>query len=141
MDKYNQGEFGILSSGTWSLIGVELKEPLISDLALKYNYTNEGGINGTIRFLKNITGLWLIQECKKLWEKENIHLDWDEIADEANKVVPFRYFIDPDDKAFLAPSHMIKAIQDYCKNTNQLIPETVGEIARTIFESLVRKKV
>ena len=136
MNEYEEGEFGILSSGTWSLLGVELKVPLISDRALKYNYTNEGGINGTIRFLKNITGMWLIQECKKLWDKDNPSLTWNDIDLEAQKEEKFQFFINPDDHSFMNPSNMIQAIKDYCKNTNQNIPETIGQISRTIFECL-----
>ena len=136
MNKYFEGEFGILSTGTWSVLGVELKEPLINDKALKYNYSNEGGINGTIRFLKNITGLWLIQECKKIWDKEGIKLNWDEIALEAENTKEFKSFINPDDHSFLAPSNMIRAIQNFCINTEQMVPKTVGEISRTIFESI-----
>jgi len=136
MNKYFEGEYGILSSGTWSIIGVELKEPLINEKALKYNYSNEGGINGTIRFLKNITGLWLIQECKKIWDKENMNLSWDKIAIEAKKADPFQSFINPDDHSFLAPSNMVQAIQNFCKTTDQNVPETIGEISRTIFESI-----
>lgn len=136
MNLYKEGEYGVLSSGTWSLLGVELQQPLISEKALKYNYTNEGGINGTIRFLKNITGLWLIQECKKIWEKDNKDLSWDIIEEEARKARPFKFFINPDDPDFVNPSHMVQAIQDYCKQSHQDIPQTIGEIARTIFESL-----
>ncbi len=139
MNKYFEGDFGILSSGTWSVLGVELKEPLINDKVLKYNYSNEGGFNGTIRFLKNITGMWLIQECKKIWEKENMKLDWDKIAIEAENADGFQSFINPDDHSFLAPSNMIQAIQKYCRTTNQKVPETIGEISRTIFESIAFK--
>jgi sugar (pentulose or hexulose) kinase len=136
MNEYKKGEFGILSSGTWSLLGVELKNPLISNKALKYNYTNEGGINGTIRFLKNITGLWLIQECKKLWDKDNLGLTWDDIEIKAQKKKSFQFFINPDDHTFLNPSDMIQAIKQYCTKTEQNIPESVGQISRTIFECL-----
>ncbi len=136
MHEYKEGEFAILSSGTWSLLGVELQEPLISDKALKYNYTNEGGINGTIRFLKNITGMWLIQECKKLWDKDNLGLTWEDIELEVQKEESFQFFINPDDHNFMNPSNMIQAIKGYCKNTKQNIPETIGQISRTIFECL-----
>ncbi len=136
MNKYFEGDYGILSSGTWSVLGVELEEPLINDKALKYNYSNEGGINGTIRFLKNITGLWLIQECKKIWDKNNMNLSWDKIATEAENADSFQSFINPDDHSFLAPSNMIQAIQKFCRTTDQKVPETVGEISRTIFESI-----
>ncbi len=139
MDKYKDGEYAILSSGTWSLIGVELKEPLISDKALKYNYTNEGGINGSIRFLKNVTGLWLIQECKQLWDKAGLNLSWEDVEREASKEKAFSVFINPDDHAFMNPSNMIDEIKEFCKNSNQSIPSTVGQIARVIFESLALK--
>ena len=136
MNEYKEGEFGILSSGTWSLVGVELKRPLISDKALKYNYTNEGGINGTIRFLKNVTGMWLIQECKKLWDRDNLGLSWEDIEFEAQNEESFQFFINPDDHTFMNPSNMVQAIKDYCENTKQNIPETIGQISRTIFECL-----
>ncbi len=136
MNKYKEGEYGIISSGTWSLLGVELKEPLINEKALKYNYTNEGGINGTFRFLKNISGMWLIQECKKIWENKGIMLSWEKIEQEAKKEKSFQCFINPDAQDFLNPSNMVQAIKDYCTNTNQMVPESIGQISRTIFESL-----
>jgi rhamnulokinase len=139
MAEYKQGEYAILSSGTWSLLGVEIPKPIISEKALKYNYTNEGGINGTIRFLKNITGMWLIQECKKLWDKDNIGLVWENIELKALNEQAFQFFINPDDPTFMNPSNMINAIKDYCKNTLQDIPETIGQISRTIFECLAFK--
>jgi len=139
MNKYFEGEFGILSSGTWSVLGVELKEPLINDKALKYNYSNEGGFNGTVRFLKNITGMWLIQECKKIWDKDNMKLNWDKIAIKAENADEFQSFINPDDHSFLAPSNMIHAIQQFCRITDQKIPKTIGEVSRTIFESITFK--
>jgi rhamnulokinase len=136
MDKFKEGEYGIISSGTWSLLGVELREPLINEKALKYNYTNEGGINGTIRFLKNISGMWLIQECKKIWEKEGLKLTWNDIEEEAQKEKKFQYFINPDSRVFLTPSNMIHAIKNECKTTGQESPQTIGQISRTILESL-----
>ncbi|MHA1148622.1 MAG: rhamnulokinase [Promethearchaeota archaeon] len=136
MNKYNEGEYGILSSGTWSLLGVELKEPLINEKALNYNYSNEGGFNGTIRFLKNLTGMWLIQECKKLWDKEEKKLSWEEILTKAENSQNFQYYINPDDHRFLNPPNMIEAIQNFCKDSNQNIPKTIGEISNTIFASL-----
>ncbi len=136
MKKYERGEWAYLSSGTWSLIGVELNEPLLNQNALEYNFINEGGIDGTIRFLKNLSGLWLIQECKRIWDKENKNLGWNDIKEEAKNAPPFRNFINVDDPAFLNPSNMISAIQEYCKAHGQEPPETVGEISLTIFESL-----
>ena len=127
---------GISIVGTWSLLGVELKKPIFSEKALKYNFTNEGGIGGTFRFLKNITGLWLIQECKKIWDKENFQMGWDIIEKLSLEAQPFQFFINPDDKLFLNPPNMIKAIRQYCKSRYNKFPKTVGEISRAIFESL-----
>ena len=136
IDKYGEGEWAYLSSGSWSLIGVELEKPLINDKVLKYNFTNEGGINGTIRFLKNVTGMWLIQECKKIWDKEGFNLSWDDIAQQTEKSTAFKYFINPDNPSFLNSLNMIEEIKQYCNNSNQGEPQSVGEIGRTIFESL-----
>ncbi len=127
-----------LSSGTWSLLGIESTVPLVSEQTLEMNFTNEGGVDGTTRFLKNIMGMWLIQECKRIWDKEQI-LEWSEIVDLSKDVIPFQCFINPDNQMFLNPGDMPKAIQEYCKNSNQTIPETKGEIARCIYDSLVLK--
>lgn len=139
MSKYKSGEWAYLSSGTWSIIGVELKKPIINENVLKYNFTNEGGINGTIRFLKNITGLWLIQECKKTWDKNGLNLSWDDITQQANIVPEFQNFIDPMDDSFMNPPDMVDAIKSYCINHDQASPEGVGQISRAIFESLAFK--
>ncbi|TES94889.1 MAG: hypothetical protein E3J90_10865 [Promethearchaeota archaeon] len=126
----------VFDLGAWSFFGVELKKPIISEKALKYNFTIEGGIGGTFRFLKNITGLWLIQECKKIWDKENFNMSWDLIEELTLEAQPFQFFINPDDKLFLNPPNMIKAIRQYCKSRYNKVPKTIGEISRTIFESL-----
>ena len=126
----------VLELGAWSIFGVELKNPIISEKGLKYNFTIEGGIGGTFRFLKNITGLWLIQECKKIWDKENFNMSWDLIEKLTLEAQPFQFFINPDDKLFLNPPNMIKAIRQYCKSQNNKFPKTIGEISRAIFESL-----
>ncbi|MCP4763233.1 MAG: rhamnulokinase [archaeon] len=139
MNKYSSGEWAYLSSGTWSIIGVELEKPIINYKVLKYNFTNEGGINGTIRFLKNITGLWLIQECKKIWDKNGLNLSWDDIAQQANTVPEFQIFIDPMDDSFMNPPNMVEAIKAYCINHDQSPPEGVGQMSRAIFESLAFK--
>ena len=136
VDREKQGEWAYISSGTWSLLGVELEKPLINEKAMLYNYTNEGGINKTSRFLKNLTGLWLIQECKRLWDKDEMNLKWDEIEKRAESAPPFKFFINPDDICFLNPQNMIDEIKNYCKIHNQEKPESVGEIARTIYESI-----
>ncbi|HDR52138.1 MAG TPA: rhamnulokinase, partial [Mariniphaga anaerophila] len=127
-----------LSSGTWSLLGIESPHPLVSEKTLEMNFTNEGGVEGTTRFLKNIMGMWLIQECKRIWDQEK-EISWQEIVDLSNKAVPFKCLINPDDSAFLNPGNMPEAIQNFCRKTNQPIPETRGEIARCIYESLALK--
>lgn len=136
MNKFKRGEWAYLSSGTWSLLGVELDKPLITENSLEFNFTNEGGIENTIRFLKNVTGLWIIQECKKEWQKQGLDYAWDEIITKASEAKPFQSFINPDDPLFHNPSEMIIAIQKYCEKSNQIPPKTMGEISRTIFESL-----
>ncbi|QGY42323.1 rhamnulokinase [Maribellus comscasis] len=132
------GNWAYLSSGTWSLLGIESKEPLVSEKTLTMNFTNEGGVEGTTRFLKNIMGMWLIQECKRIWDEEK-ELEWQEIVDMSNKAESFKCYINPDDPLFLNPGNMPKAIQEYCTKTNQYIPQTRGEIARCIYDSLVLK--
>ena len=136
MVEYKQGEWAYLSSGTWSLLGVEINEPLINEKVLEYNFTNEGGVNKTILFLKNITGLWLIQECKKIWDKEGLNLSWEEIEKVAEKAQAFQNFVYPDDPMFLNPLNMIDAIKTWFKMRDQAQPETIGQISRTIFENL-----
>ena len=136
MKTYKRGEWAYLSSGTWSILGVELDTPLITPKSLELNITNEGGVENTIRFLKNVTGLWLIQECKKVWENEISDLTWEDIVSKASKAESFQYFINPDDPKFHNPPNMVHAIQDFCYETNQNIPHNLGEISRTIFESL-----
>lgn len=136
MGAFQEGEWAYLSSGTWSLLGVELKEPLINKNVMEYNFTNEGGIGGSIRFLKNLSGLWIIQECKKVWDKEEDILSWDLIAEKSSKAPKFQTIINPDDPMFLNPPNMIEAIRQFCAKTGQDFPEDKGSIARTVFESL-----
>ncbi len=134
----HSGNWAYLSSGTWSLLGVESPVPLVSEKTLEMNFTNEGGVEGTTRFLKNIMGMWLIQECKRIWDDEG-ELDWQQIVDLSNAAEPFKCLINPDDSMFLNPGNMPKAIQEFCAKTNQPVPETKGEIARCIYDSLVLK--
>jgi rhamnulokinase len=134
----NGGNWAYLSSGTWSLLGIESPEPLVSEKTLEMNFTNEGGVDGTTRFLKNIMGMWLIQECKRIWDEEKV-LEWPEIVDMSLEAESFKCFINPDNSLFLNPGNMPKAIQNYCRDTNQAVPETKGEIARCIYDSLVLK--
>ena len=127
-----------LSSGTWSLLGIESPVPLVSEKTLEMNFTNEGGVEGTTRFLKNIMGMWLIQECKRIWDTQSV-MGWHEIVALSNNVKPFKSLINPDDAGFLNPGNMPKAVQDFCAKTNQPVPQTKGEIARCIYDSLVLK--
>ena len=126
-------DFAYLSSGTWSLMGIEVKEAIISKQALEYNFTNEGGVNNTFRFLKNIMGLWLIQEVKRKLDDKYSH---GQLVEMAKKAEAFKYLIDPNDNRFLNPENMIEEIKLFCEQTGQGRPETTGEIARTVFESL-----
>lgn len=129
-------DFIYISSGTWSLMGVELDEPHLSDDALAYNFTNEGGVNKSIRFLKNIMGLWLIQESKRQWAREGEELSFDELERQANAAAPFESLINPDDDSFQTPGNMPRRIREYCEKTGQKVPETKGEIVRCIAQSL-----
>ena len=134
-----QDDFVYISSGTWSLMGVELDKPNITEDAMKHNFTNEGGVNKTIRFLKNIMGLWLIQESRRQWDREGELLSFDELERQANAAAPFESLIDPDYPAFQTPGNMPKRIREYCKMTGQKVPETKGEIVRCIAQSLAFK--
>ncbi len=129
-------DWAYLSSGTWSLIGVELPGPLINEAARAANFTNEVGYGGTIRFLKNIIGLWLLQECRRAWAHDGQELDYAAITDLAHAAAPLRSLIHPDDPRFHAPPDMPAAIRAYCRDTDQPEPLTPGEYARCIFESL-----
>ena len=129
-------QFAYLSSGTWSLMGIETKEAIINDRSYELNFTNEGGIEGTTRFLKNICGMWLYERCRKEWPEEVRKLSHPELQGSAMQVEAFRSIINPDDKAFANPSSMIEAIQTYCRETGQAVPETPAEICRCIFDSL-----
>lgn len=128
-----------LSSGTWSLLGVELDKPLINKKTLALNFTNEGGFNNTTRFLKNIMGLWINQECKRHWEKMGEVISFDNLDAEALASTPFASIINVDDDVFYSPNNMPIKIQEYCKKTGQHVPQTKGAIVRCIMESLALK--
>lgn len=134
-----QDDFVYVSCGTWSLFGTELSEPLICPEGLASSYTNEGGYGGKIRYLTNIMGLWLIQEARRDWQKHGHDLSFGEIADEALNSEGFKCFVDPDYAEFAKPGNMPKKIQEFCKRTGQYVPQTIGEIARCIYESLALK--
>lgn len=132
------GNWAYISSGTWSLVGVEEKAPIINERALARNFTNEGGVAGTIRFLKNVTGLWLVQQCRKAWEGARA-LSYAELTEAAAEAPPFQALIDPDDPAFLNPPDMPEAIRDYCRRTGQAPPASEAGLVRSILESLALK--
>jgi sugar (pentulose or hexulose) kinase len=131
-----ENHFAYISSGTWSLMGTETGEMITSDPAFQYNFANEGGVGGRNRFLKNIMGLWLIQECQRQFASHGIVRSFEELDEEAEIELPFRSIIDPDDTLFIQPGDMISKIKLRCQDWNQPIPETVGEITRCIMESL-----
>ena len=132
-------EFLFISSGTWSLMGTELDAPKINAQTEKYNFTNEGGVNNTIRFLKNIMGLWLIQESRRQWKREGKEYSFAELESLAKAAKPFQCFIDPDHPSFVAPGDLPARVREFCQKTGQYVPETVGEIVRCIYESLAMK--
>lgn len=127
-------KFAYLSSGTWSLMGIETKEAIINQVSYERNFTNEGGIEGTTRFLKNICGMWIYERCRKEWtDAPQSH---PELQAEAMKQPAFQSIINPDDAMFANPASMVEAIQEYCRITDQHVPQGYAEICRCIFESL-----
>lgn len=130
--------FAYLSSGTWSLMGVETDSPKINETTEKFNITNEGGVEGTIRLLKNITGMWIVEQCLKQWKAEGKAYSYPEMVAlaQASKAV---CTIDPDAPDFVAPDSMVEAINAYCRKTDQPVPANDGEYIRSIFESLAKK--
>ncbi len=132
-------DFIYISSGTWSLMGAELKDPLINDATRIANYTNEGGAMNTIRFLKNIMGLWIIQESRRQWKREGKDYSFAQMEAWAKEATPFKSLINPDYHTFGTPGNMPEKIRDYCRMTGQYVPETVGEVVRCIYESLALK--
>lgn len=132
-------DFIYISSGTWSLMGTELNEPLMGDASREANFTNEGGVLGTVRYLKNIMGLWILQESRRQWRREGKEYSFAQMEAWAKEAPPFRSLIDVDHPSFATPGNMPEKIRDYCRSTNQPIPETVGEVVRCIYESLSLK--
>ena len=128
-----------LSSGTWSLLGVEVQDALLSPRVLELNFTNEGGVDGTYRLLKNITGLWLAQQCRRAFAENGNDLTYEQLVQLAAEAPAFRSLVDPDDNRFLNPPDMPEAIQEFCRETGQPLPETEGQFARCVYESLALK--
>lgn len=129
-------DWAYLSSGTWSLIGLELPEPLINPAVLSHNFTNEAGYGDTTRFLRNIVGLWLLQESRRAWAREGQSLEYAGIMRLAEAAEPFRSLVDPNDPRFVSPAHMPEAIAAFCRETGQPEPTSPGQFARCILESL-----
>jgi rhamnulokinase len=129
-------DWAYLSSGTWSLVGIESGEPVISNTTFENNFTNEGGIYGTIRFLRNVMGLWLLQETRKSWQRQGEDFKYDELVKLAEEAKEFKCIVDPDDDIFLNPPDMPAAIVEYCRKKGLTPPQTKGEFVRCIFESL-----
>ena len=131
--------FAYLSSGTWSLMGIETRKPMINEESFRLNFTNEGGVDGTTRFLKNICGMWLLEQCRKEWARDGKEYTYPEIVDMATSAEPFARFIYPDDPAFANPTSMLGAISEFCVRTGQTPPQNDAEVIRTIFESLAMR--
>lgn len=132
-------DFAYLSCGTWSLLGTELDHPVLTEQALQWNFTNEGGYGGTYRLLKNIMGLWLVQECKRVWDSEGKAYSFSELVRLAEAAEGHAAYIDPDDDRFLHPADMPAQIREYCRGTGQRVPATEGEVIRCVLESLALK--
>ena len=128
-----------ISSGTWSLMGVEVPEPIINEKCLELNFTNEGGVGGTSRVLKNIGGLWLVQECRRIFAQEGREYSWDQLTELAASADPRVSLINPDAAEFTAPKDMPNSIREFCKKTNQPVPETDGAVVRCALESLAMR--
>jgi rhamnulokinase len=132
-------DFAYISSGTWSLMGAELAEPVINADSLTYNFTNEGGVGGTFRFLKNVSGLWLVQESRRTWASRGESLSYDDLTQMAAEAEPLRAVVDPDDGDFLKPGDIPARICAFCERTGQPVPESKGAIVRCALESLALK--
>tara|TARA_R110002111_G_scaffold262875_1_gene342508 strand:- start:57764 stop:59254 length:1491 start_codon:yes stop_codon:yes gene_type:complete len=134
-----KANWAYISSGTWSLMGAEVNSAVLGRRAFELNVTNEGGIDGTYRLLKNIMGLWLVQECRRSYERRGKTLDYSELADAATSAKAFRSLVDPDDPRFLSPDDMLEAMKSYCEESGQPVPETEGQFIRCALESLALK--
>jgi rhamnulokinase len=128
-----------ISLGTWALMGIESPQPVVNDKVLELNFTNEGGVGGTTRVLKNICGLWLVQECRRIWNRSGREWGWEDLNRLSAAAKPLVSFIDPDAQDFLAPDDMPEAIRGYCRRTNQKVPESEGAVLRCALDSLAMK--
>ena len=133
-------DYAFISCGTWSIMGAEIDKPLINERTRRLNFTNEGGTGDKVLLMKNIMGLWLIQECKRQWEiDDGVAVSFNDLEQAAREAAPFECFIDPDDMSFAAPNNMPDKVAAFCKKTGQKVPQTKGEIIRCIAQSLALK--
>ncbi len=128
-----------ISSGTWSLVGVETQAPILTDEAMQMNVTNEGGVDGTWRLLKNVMGLWLVQRLKAAYDNASDEITYGELTQRASDSRPFTAFVDPDHPSFLNPPNMIDAVREFCRATDQIEPADAGQTVRCVLESLALK--
>jgi rhamnulokinase len=131
--------FAYISSGTWSLVGVELPEPAVTPEGMHANFTNEGGFGGTTRFLKNVMGLWLLQECRRTWARDGRDYCYEELTRLAEAAPTAGSILDPDHPTFLLPGDMPERIRRFCRETGQSPPEEPGAVVRCVLESLALK--
>jgi len=120
-------------------MGIESPEPIINETVSRLNFTNEGGVNKTSRVLKNITGMWLLQECRRIWNMAGKNLDWEDMNKMSAAAKPHVSFVNPDASEFAAPTNMPEAIRDYCKRTGQTVPEDDGAVLRCVLDSLAMR--
>ena len=128
-----------ISLGTWALMGVESPQPVVTDAVLRHNFTNEGGVGGTTRLLKNITGLWIVQECRRAWNQAGRNWGWEDLNRLSAEAAGFTAFINPDAPDFLAPDNMPEAICEFCRKTGQAVPNSEGAVLRCALESIAMK--
>lgn len=134
-----QKDYAYISCGTWSLFGTVNDEPILTEESLEAGFTNEGASDGKIRYLKNIMGLWLIQQSRNEWKRRGLDVSFDEMERAARSAKPYECFVDPDAKDFVAPGNMPKRVQEFCRRTGQYVPKDMGEILRCIYQSLAFK--
>ena len=134
-----RGNTAFISSGTWSLVGTELPAPILSDAAMRFNSTTEGGVGGTTRLLKNVMGLWMLQGCRRAWSASGREYDYAQLTEQATGATAFRSLVNPDSGGFLNPANMPATIDEFCRKTDQPCPDSPGAYARAILESLALK--
>ncbi len=132
-------DYAYISCGTWSLFGTVVDEPILSEESRKIGFTNEGAYDGKIRYLRNIMGLWLIQQSRGEWKRQGLNVSFDEMENSARAAEPFKCFVNPDAVDFVAPGNMPKRVTEFCRRTGQFVPESMGEVLRCIYQSLAMK--